>query len=102
MEAIVAKAQNQLERVALVALGWVFICLGIVGLVLPVVPGAVLIVIGVLMVNPRWEWLRRMLEKCRVRFPVLAPAFRRFSAWSESSQSLFKRNPSDSGAQFEV
>jgi uncharacterized protein len=98
MEGIVAKAQNQLERVALVALGWVFICLGIAGLVLPVVPGAVLIVVGALMVNPQWEWLRRMLENFRVRFPVLAPVFRRFSAWSESSQSLFKKNPSDSGA----
>ena len=40
MEATVAKAQSQLERVAVVALGWVFICLGIVGLVLPIVPGA--------------------------------------------------------------
>ena len=98
MEAIVAKAQNQLERVALVALGWVFICLGIVGLVVPVVPGAVLIVVGALMVNPQCAWLRRMLETCRVRFPVLAPAFRRFSAWSESRQSLSTKNLSDSGA----
>jgi uncharacterized membrane protein YbaN (DUF454 family) len=96
MEAIVAKAQNQLERVARVVLGWVFICLGVVGLVLPVVPGAILIVVGALMVNPQWEWLRRVLQKCRVRFPILAPAFRRFSAWSESSQSLFKKSPSDS------
>ena len=96
MEAIVAKAQNQLKRVALVALGWVFICLGAVGLVLPVVPGAILMVVGALMVNPQWEWSRRILEKCRVRVPILAPAFRRFSAWSESSQSLFKKSPSDS------
>jgi uncharacterized membrane protein YbaN (DUF454 family) len=98
MEAIVAKTQNQLERVALVVLGRVFICLGVVGLVLPVVPGAILIVVGALMVNPQWEWLRRMLKKCRVRFPDLTPGFRRFSAWSESSQSLFKKSPSDSGA----
>ncbi len=71
MEASITKAQSQLERVALVGLGWVFICLGIVGLVLPVVPGALLIVVGALMVNPQWEWLRRMLETCRVRFPRL-------------------------------
>jgi hypothetical protein len=98
----ITKSQKPLQRVAVIALGWVFICLGIVGLVLPVVPGAVLIVVGALMVNPQWAWLRRMLEKCQVRFPVLAPAFRRFFAWSKSSQSLFKRNPSDSGAKFEV
>ncbi|HVR22385.1 MAG TPA: hypothetical protein VMU26_03615 [Candidatus Polarisedimenticolia bacterium] len=98
----ITKSQKQLQRVGVIALGWVFICLGIVGLVLPVVPGVVLIVVGALMVNPQWAWLRRMLEKYRVRFPVLAPAFKRFSAWSESSQSLFRKNPSDSGAQFEA
>ena len=98
----ITKSQKQLQRVAVIALGWFFICLGIVGLVLPVVPGAVLIVVGALMVNPQLAWLRRMLEKCRVRFPVLAPAFRRFFAWSEGSHSLLRKNPSDSGAQFEA
>jgi hypothetical protein len=98
----IAKSQRPLRRIAVIVLGWVLILLGIVGLVLPVVPGAVLIVVGALMVNPQLAGSRRMLEKCRVRFPVLAPVFIRFSAWSESSQSLSKKNPSDSGAQFEV
>ena len=92
----------KLQRFAVVALGWVLILLGIVGLVLPVVPGAVLIVFGVLMVNPQSVWLRRRLEKCQVRFPVVAPAFRHFSTWGESRQSLFKKNLPDSGVQFEV
>jgi uncharacterized membrane protein YbaN (DUF454 family) len=96
----ITKSEKPLQRVVVIALGWVFICLGIVGLVLPVVPGSVLIVVGALMVNPQWP-LRRTLEKCRVRFPVLAPAFKCFSAWSDSSRSL-KKNPYDSGAQFEV
>jgi PleD family two-component response regulator len=95
----ITESQKPLQRVAVIPLGWVLILLGIVGLVLPVVPGAVLIGIGVLMVNPQCVWLRRMLEKCKVRFPVLASAFRRFSAWSESSQNLFKKNSSDSGTQ---
>src|SRR5580704_3814297 len=96
----ITKSQKQLQRVSVIALGWVLILLGIAGLVLPVVPGAVLIVVGALMVNPQLAGLRRMLEKCRVRFPVVAPAFKRFSAWSESRQSVSKKNPSDSGAQF--
>ena len=98
----ITKSQNPLLRIAVVALGWILILGGIVGLFVPIVPGAVLIVVGALMVNPQWAWLRRMLEKCRVRFPVVAPAFRRFCAWSESSQNLSKKNPSDSGAQFEM
>lgn len=98
----ITKSQRPFRRIAVIALGWVLILLGIAGLVLPIMPGPVLIVVGALMVNPQWAWLRRMLDKCRVRFPVLAPAFRRFSAWSESRQSLLKKNPADSGAQFEV
>jgi uncharacterized membrane protein YbaN (DUF454 family) len=74
--------QKPLQRVAVVALGCVLILSGIVGLVLPVVPGTVLIVGGVLMVNPQCVWLQRMLEKCQVRFPVGAIAFRHFSTWA--------------------
>jgi len=95
----ITKSQRPFRRIAVIVLGWVLILLGLAGLVLPVVPGAVLIVVGALMVNPKWAWLRRMLEKCRVRFPVL---FKRFRAWSERSQSLSRKNPSDSGAQFEA
>jgi hypothetical protein len=98
----ITKSRKPVQRFAVVALGWVLILLGIVELVLPVVPGAVPMVVGVLMVNPQCVWLRRMLEKCRVRFPVPEPAFRRFSTWGESRQSLFKKHPADSGAQFEV
>jgi predicted PurR-regulated permease PerM len=98
----ITKSEKQLQRVAVIALGWVLICCGIAGLALPVVPGAVLIVVGALMVNPQLRWLRRRLEKCRVRFSVLASASRRLCARSESSQSSAKRSPSDSGAQFEV
>ena|ERR1700733_12043898 len=98
----ITKSQNTFRRIGVVALGWVLILGGIVGLLVPIIPGAFLIVVGALMVNPQCAWLRSMLEKRRVRFPALASAFRRVSAGSESGQSLFTKNPSDSGAQFEV
>jgi hypothetical protein len=46
MQEIVAKMQNPLQRIALVALGWILTLVGIVGLFLPVVLGAFLIVAG--------------------------------------------------------
>ena len=98
----ISKSQKPLQRVAVIALGWVFIVLGIVGLVLPVVPGAVLIVVGALMVNPQWAWFRRMLEKCRARFPVLDRPFTRFSDWGERRQSRFGNDPDDSGSRSTV
>jgi hypothetical protein len=54
MEAIVAKAQNQLERVALVAFGWILTLVGILGLFIPIMPGVFLIVAGALIAEP-WE-----------------------------------------------
>jgi hypothetical protein len=70
----VAKAQRPLQRVAL---GWILMLVGTVGLFLPVVPGAFLIATGALMLNPQRTWLSRALEKCRMRFPALERAFRR-------------------------
>jgi hypothetical protein len=62
----------------------------------------ILIVVGALMVNRHSAWLRRMLEKFRVRSPVLARAFKRFSAWGETRQSRYESNPADSGSPFGV
>lgn len=80
----IAKAGKPLQRIAVVALGWILMIGGVIGLFLPFVPGAVLIVAGALMLKPQREWLRRALEKCLVRLPFLERAFRRLSACGES------------------
>ena len=98
-EIAVAKAQRPLQRVAL---GWILMLVGIVGLFLPVVPGTFLIVAGALMLNPQCTWLSRALEKCRMRFPALERAFRRFSTRDKCWQSRFSDSPGDSGSQFRV
>ena len=90
----VAKTQRPLQRVAP---GWILILVGIVGLFLPVVPGAFLIATGALMLNPQRTWLSRALEKCRMRFPALERAFRRFFAWGKCWPSRFSSSPGDSG-----
>jgi len=98
----IAKTQKPLQRVAVVALGWILMIGGIVGLFLPFVPGAFLIVAGALMLNPQRTWLLRALAKCRMRFPALERAFRRFSTWGKCWQSRISNSPGDSGQQFRV
>ena len=98
----IAKTQKPLQRVAVVALGWILMIGGIVGLFLPFVPGAFLIVAGALMLNPQRTWLLRALAKCRMRFPALERAFRRFSTWGKCWQSRIGNSPGDSGQQFRV
>jgi CheY-like chemotaxis protein len=70
----IAKTQKPLRRIAVVALGWTLMLGGIIGLFLPVVPGALLIALGAFLLNRRYAWLRRTMDKCRSRFPVLARA----------------------------
>ncbi len=65
-------------------LGWIFILLGLVGLVLPVLQGVLFLVIGVILIGRR-NWLirrarvmtKRALRRwADVRAPVLGPAGR--------------------------
>ena len=58
------------RRTALFTLGWVLVLGGIVGLLLPVVPGAVLLSAGVAVFSSQSAWHRRALEKYRVPLPV--------------------------------
>jgi len=98
----IGKTQRALQRVAVVTLGWILMIGGIIGLFLPFVPGAFLIVAGALILKPQRAWLRRAIETCRVRFPVLERAFRRFPTWGKCLQSRFSNNPGDSGSRFRV
>jgi hypothetical protein len=66
-----AHVRMTLRRAALFALGWILVLGGVLGLFLPVVPGAVLILAGVAVLSPQSAWLRRTLAEYRVRFPVL-------------------------------
>ena len=98
----IAKTQKPLQRIAVVALGWILMIGGIVGLFLPFVPGTFLIVAGALMLKPQRAWLRRASETCQVQFPVLERAFKRFQTWVKCWRSRFSNSTGDSGSQFRV
>lgn len=99
----IAKKEKPLQRIATIGLGWTLVLVGVVGLLLPLLPGGLLIVLGALMLDSQHPWLRRALEKCRARFPILECAFRRLSSWGESWRSRFRNsNPGNSRSQFEV
>ena len=76
----IGKAQTLPQHIAVTALGWTLILGGIFGLFLPVLPGGALILAGALILGPRSALLRRVVEKCRARFPFLERVSRRFVA----------------------
>ncbi len=60
------------KRIAILALGWVFILFGIVGLVLPVLQGFLFLLIGLALLSSESKTARRILERLRVRYPGLS------------------------------
>ena len=89
----IKKTDSPFQRVAVFALGGILILGGIAGLLLPILPGGVLIFAGIVVLSSQSTWLRRMLVKCRVRCPFLRPAFKRVSSWNENWRNRFRNNP---------
>lgn len=60
------------KRISVLALGWAFICLGIVGLFLPILQGVLFLVIGLVILSTEYVWAHRLLARLRARFPSIA------------------------------
>jgi Putative transmembrane protein (PGPGW) len=65
-----ASVPTTIRRSALFALGWTLVLGGIVGLFLPVVPGALLRLVGGTILSPQSAWLRRVLEQTYSRMAL--------------------------------
>ncbi len=60
------------KRIAILALGWVFILFGIVGLFLPILQGILFLLIGLALLSIESVTARRLLERLRARYPGLS------------------------------
>ena len=73
------------KRIAILALGWVFILFGIVGLFLPILQGFLFLLIGLALLSSESRTARRILERLRARYPGLSERFdlaeQRASKW---------------------
>lgn len=86
------------KRIVVLALGWMFILLGLAGLFLPVLQGVLFLFIGLIILSTEYVWAHHLLGRLRERFPGLAGhadhAKERAHAWL---QRISGRSP-DSGA----
>jgi uncharacterized protein len=59
-----------LKRVSLIVLGWMFLVLGAAGIVLPILPGILFVLMGLSILSFEYEWAGRWIAALRRRFPV--------------------------------
>jgi hypothetical protein len=60
-----------LKRFGMQVLGWMFILLGLAGLVLPVLQGILFLMIGLYILSRQHAWARRWMEKLERRYPAV-------------------------------
>ena len=64
-----------MKRCLKLVIGWAFVALGIVELVLPVLQGVLFLAIGFGILAQESKWARRQLEKLRQSYPQLSETF---------------------------
>jgi len=60
------------KRIAVLAVGWMFILLGIAGLFLPILQGILFLLIGLIILSTEYVWAHHLLGRVRERFPGMA------------------------------
>ena len=67
--------KQRLKRYAVLALGWLFIFLGILGLFLPILQGILFLTIGLILLSKESEWAADKLEWLKTRYPRVGKTY---------------------------
>ena len=82
---------QKMKRVLLIAAGWLFIVLGIVGLFLPILQGILFLIVGLLILSREYTWANKLLLRLQARFPELSKKALRLGRRLRARIRLFMR-----------
>ncbi len=78
---------KNLKELGLLAAGWLFIFLGILGLFLPILQGVLFIMIGLAILSSRSKTIQRFLAYLELRYPQ---HYGKVALWRERLKRWFK------------
>lgn len=84
-----------MKTVLLQAVGYAFLVLGVIGLVLPILQGFLFLAIGMIILSKTAPWAERALERLRNRFPqagaVIDKADAKVHEWGQKTAAFFRK-----------
>jgi uncharacterized protein len=84
------------KRVAVIATGWLFILLGIIGLFLPVLQGILFLLVGLVILSTEYHWARKLLRRVEARFPKIGQLI---AAAHNKADSLLRRGKKEAASE---
>ena len=72
-----AGASVRAKRWAVLIVGWSLIAVGILGLFLPVLPGILFLVMGLLLLATEYAWARELIDKASAKYPKVGAVLNR-------------------------
>ncbi len=79
------------------ALGYLFLVLGVLGMVLPILQGFLFLAIGLIILSKSAPWAARLLERFRQRYPkagdLIDQAEAKVEQWGQKAAAFFTEKP---------
>jgi len=64
-------------KLPVLVLGWILLLVGVLGLLLPLLPGIPLLLAGLVILSRQYDWARRTLARVQRWLPAVSDHFRR-------------------------
>jgi uncharacterized membrane protein YbaN (DUF454 family) len=81
-------------------LGWILLMIGVLGLLLPLLPGIPLLIAGLVILSREYDWARRLLVRGRRSLPGVSAKFRQIWRRVRMAPSQRSPNPTDGPASY--
>ncbi|MGI9499950.1 MAG: PGPGW domain-containing protein [Geminicoccaceae bacterium] len=86
-----------MKTILLQALGYLFLVLGVLGMVLPILQGFLFLAIGLIILAKTAPWAERLLDRFRVRYPqagaLVDKAETKVEEWGRKAAAFFGGKP---------